>query len=314
MKVSVAKVILTEEDILSIAQDYLKIEGLNIENITIQEMITIEGIYKKKINTAFEVKLGLGNIKYNIINLKIFDLKVHKLKIFKGVKNIAIKKILEDFSPYGVNVDGDNIIVDLNLAVKLIPYFNLKLNRIEILPSALQIEAENIKYEKEKKFPHIEKKRKNVLILDKYHKLRKKIVHKVPPKYEKIVEYGMLVPDIIVLFWRLLKDKRVNLKVKTMLTALIAYLASPIDLVPDFIPFIGKIDDIAIAFFALNIIVDEIPEKIITDNWQGEENIILITKEVVNYTTKILGSKNISKILEQLQNIFKSRDIDNCKN
>ena len=69
MKVSAAKVILTEEDILSIAQDYLKIDGLQIENIDIREIITIDGIYKKKISTGFEVKLGLGNIKNNIINL-----------------------------------------------------------------------------------------------------------------------------------------------------------------------------------------------------------------------------------------------------
>ncbi|NLU08417.1 MAG: hypothetical protein GXW91_09395 [Clostridiales bacterium] len=139
MKVSAAKVILTEEDILSIAQDYLKIDGLQIENIDIREIITIDGIYKKKISTGFEVKLGLGNIKNNIINLKIFDLKIYKLKILNGIKNIAVKKILENFKSYGINVDGDNINIDLNLAVKLIPYFNLKLTRIETLPSALEI-------------------------------------------------------------------------------------------------------------------------------------------------------------------------------
>lgn len=312
MKVSAAKVILTEEDILSIAQDYLKIDGLQIENIDIREIITVDGIYKKKISTGFEVKLGLGNIKNNIINLKIFDLKIYKLKILNGIKNIAVKKILENFKSYGINVDGDNINIDLNLAVKLIPYFNLKLTRIETLPSALEIEAENIKYEKEKKFPHIDKK-KNSLILGKYHKFREKILHKVPSKYEKIVEYGMLVPDIVVFLGRLLKDKRVNLKIKIMLAGLIAYLASPIDVLPDFIPFIGKIDDISIVFFALNVILDEIPKEIIIDDWQGKENIVVITKEAVDYITAILGGKNISKILDQIRNIFKFHQ-SNCEN
>ncbi|MCI1945928.1 YkvA family protein [Clostridium luticellarii] len=313
MKVSAAKVILSEEDILSIAQDYLKIEGLHIENISIQDMLIINGSYKRKINTAFQVKIGLGNVRDNIINLKIFDLKIYKLKMLKSVKNIAVKKILEDFSPYGINVDGDNVNVDLNLAIKLIPYFNLKLTRMEILPKALEIEAENIKYEKEKKFPHI-KKKKSPFILGGYHRFREKILHRVPSKYEKIIEYGMLVPDIITLFWRLLRDKRVKLKVKIMLTALTAYLASPIDILPDFIPFVGKIDDISVAFFALNIVIDEIPEKIIMDNWPGEENIILITKEAVEYITKILGGKNISKILKQIRNIFRSRPVSNCEN
>jgi uncharacterized membrane protein YkvA (DUF1232 family) len=123
----------------------------------------------------------------------------------------------------------------------------------------------------------------------------------------------MLVPDIVVFLGRLLKDKRVNLKIKIMLAGLIAYLASPIDVLPDFIPFIGKIDDISIVFFALNVILDEIPKEIIIDDWQGKENIVVITKEAVDYITAILGGKNISKILDQIRNIFKFHQ-SNCEN
>ena len=308
MKVSFGKAILTEQDILGIVHEYVNIEGLNIEKISINEIITIEGTYKSKISANFQVKMGIGNINNNIINLKIFDVHVYKFKVFKNVKNIVLKKLLDNFSPYGVEVDRDTVRVDLNLAVKLIPYFNLKLKKVEMLPGALEVEAEDIRYEEKKKFPNIEKKKRSILILDKYHKFRKKIIGKVPQKYEKIVEYGMLVPDIIMLFIRLLKDKRVKIKVKIMLSGVIAYLASPIDIIPDFIPFVGKIDDVALAFFALNTIIDEIPKEIIIENWQGEENIILVTREAVKYITKIIGSANVSKILNQLSNVFKSSE------
>ena len=308
MKVSFGKAILTEQDILGIVHEYVNIEGLNIEKISINEIITIEGTYKSKISANFQVKMGIGNINNNIINLKIFDVHVYKFKVFKNVKNIVLKKLLDNFSPYGVEVDRDTVRVDLNLAVKLIPYFNLKLKKVEMLPGALEVEAEDIRYEEKKKFPNIEKKKRSILILDKYHKFRKKVASKVPQKYEKIVEYGMLVPDIIMLFIRLLKDKRVKIKVKIMLSGVIAYLASPIDIIPDFIPFVGKIDDVALAFFALNTIIDEIPKEIIIENWQGEENIILITREAVKYITKIIGSANVSKILNQLSNVFKSSE------
>ena len=251
--------------------------------------------------------MGLGNINNNIINLKILDVYVYKFKVFKNVKSIALRKLLDNFSPYGVGVDKDVIRVDLNLAVKLIPYFNLKLKKVEILPRALEIEAEDIRYEEKKKFPNVEKKKRR-RILDKYHKFRKKIIGKVPQKYEKIVEYGMLVPDIVVLFIRLFKDKRVKIKIKIMLSGLIAYLASPIDIIPDFIPFVGKVDDVALVFFALNIIIDEIPKEIIIENWQGEQNIILVTREAVRYITKIIGSANVSKILNQLSKVFKSSE------
>ncbi|AZV55620.1 DUF1232 domain-containing protein [Clostridium sp. AWRP] len=308
MKVSFGKAILTEQDILGIVHEYVNIEGLNIENISINEIITIEGTYKSKISVNFQVNMGLGNINNNIINLKIFDVHVYKFKVFKNVKNIVLKRLLDDFSPYGVEVDRDTVRVDLNLAVKLIPYFNLKLKKVEILPRALEVEAEDIRYEEKKKFPNIEKKKRSILILDKYHKFRKEVVSKVPQKYEKIVEYAMLIPDIIMLFIRLFKDKRVKIKVKIMLSGVIAYLASPIDIIPDFIPFVGKIDDVALAFFALNSIIDEIPEEIIIENWQGEENIILVTREAVKYITKIIGSANVSKVLNQLGNVFKSSE------
>lgn len=307
MKVSFGKAILTEQDILGIVHEYVNIEGLNIENININEIITIEGTYKRKISVNFQVKVGLGNINNNIINLKILDVYVYKFKVFKNVKSIALRKLLDNFSPYGVGVDKDIIRVDLNLAVKLIPYFNLKLKKVEILPRALEIEAEDIRYEEKKKFPNVEKKKRR-RILDKYHKFRKKIIGKVPQKYEKIVEYGMLVPDIVVLFIRLFKDKRVKIKIKIMLSGLIAYLASPIDIIPDFIPFVGKVDDVALVFFALNIIIDEIPKEIIIENWQGEQNIILVTREAVRYITKIIGSANVSKILNQLSKVFKSSE------
>ncbi|ADK13694.1 YkvA family protein [Clostridium ljungdahlii] len=308
MKVSFGKAILTEQDILGIVHEYVNIEGLNIEKISINEIITIEGTYKSKISVNFQVKMGIGNINNNIINLKIFDVHVYKFRVFKNVKNIVLKKLLDNFSPYGVEVDRDTVRVDLNLAVKLIPYFNLKLKKVEILPRALEVEAEDIRYEEKKKFPNIEKKKRSILILDKYHKFRKKVVSKVPQKYEKIVEYGMLVPDIIMLFIRLFKDKRVKIKVKIMLSGVIAYLASPIDIIPDFIPFVGKIDDVALAFFALNTIIDEIPEEIIIENWHGKENIILVTREAVQYITKIIGSANVSKVLNQLSNVFKSSE------
>lgn len=93
-----------------------------------------------------------------------------------------------------------------------------------------------------------------------------------------------------------------------MLSGVIAYLASPIDIIPDFIPFVGKIDDVALAFFALNTIIDEIPEEIIIENWHGKENIILVTREAVQYITKIIGSANVSKVLNQLSNVFKSSE------
>jgi uncharacterized membrane protein YkvA (DUF1232 family) len=63
------------------------------------------------------------------------------------------------------------------------------------------------------------------------------------------------VPDCIVLFRRLLADPRVPRRKKFVLAALIAYLALPFDLVPDFIPIAGYLDDAIIVAFVLRYVL-----------------------------------------------------------
>jgi len=59
------------------------------------------------------------------------------------------------------------------------------------------------------------------------------------------------VPDCIILFRRLLADPRVPRRSKLVLAALIGYLALPFDLVPDFIPVAGYLDDAVIVAFVV---------------------------------------------------------------
>ena len=63
------------------------------------------------------------------------------------------------------------------------------------------------------------------------------------------------VPDCAVLFARLMQDPVVPRRRKALLAAIVAYLASPIDLVPDFIPLAGQADDALIVAIALRWVV-----------------------------------------------------------
>ena len=47
------------------------------------------------------------------------------------------------------------------------------------------------------------------------------------------------------------------------------------------------------------------PKEIILQNWQGQEDIILLTKEAVSYISQAVGSKNVGKLLSAVKNIFK---------
>ena len=59
------------------------------------------------------------------------------------------------------------------------------------------------------------------------------------------------IPDCIVLVSRLLRDDRVPRRRKLLLVALAGYLALPFDLIPDFIPVAGQLDDVLVVAFVL---------------------------------------------------------------
>jgi uncharacterized membrane protein YkvA (DUF1232 family) len=77
------------------------------------------------------------------------------------------------------------------------------------------------------------------------------------------------VPDCVVLFRRLLVDTRVRKRHKLLLGALIGYLALPFDIVPDFIPVAGQLDDAIVAGFVLRAILRGGGPTLVREHWQG---------------------------------------------
>lgn len=312
MKISAVSVTLSSRDLLSMVDDFIEVEGLKIDKIDMEDLITISGSYRKVINIPFEIKIGLGNVINNVVNVRIMNVNILKLNILGSIRNMAMKKFMKDLSEYGVKVDGENVAVDLVMISRLVPYIYFRLDSLSISDKCLVANFEELIYAKNKETVKIEKKADsvpNIKIMDKYTATRDKMVENVPDKYQKVVEYALMVPDIISLMYRLFKDKRVKLDVKIKVAGILAYLASPIDIMPDFIPMVGKVDDVAIAFFGLNSIINEIPEEIILQNWQGKENIIVTVREAVNYISVAVGSENVSKLLHALGKVLKRKGV-----
>ena len=83
-------------------------------------------------------------------------------------------------------------------------------------------------------------------------------------------ELAMLVPNLTRLFAGLVRDPRVPLRAKLVLGATVVYLAMPIDLVPDFIPIAGSLDDAIVAAFALRYILRATSPEIVAAHWAGD--------------------------------------------
>jgi uncharacterized membrane protein YkvA (DUF1232 family) len=79
------------------------------------------------------------------------------------------------------------------------------------------------------------------------------------------------IPDCIVLMTRLARDPGVPRHRKLLLVGLVGYLASPFDLVPDFIPVVGQLDDAIVVGFVLRQFVRAGDEQLIRELWPGPE-------------------------------------------
>jgi uncharacterized membrane protein YkvA (DUF1232 family) len=77
------------------------------------------------------------------------------------------------------------------------------------------------------------------------------------------------IPDCVILLRRLLGDERVPRKRKFVLVALVGYLLLPLDLVPDFIPVAGQLDDVIVATAALRYALRSGGTQLLEEHWPG---------------------------------------------
>ena len=77
------------------------------------------------------------------------------------------------------------------------------------------------------------------------------------------------LPDMARLITRLISDPVLPRPVKIALAAAAVYLANPFDLIPDFLPFVGYIDDVLVATIVLDSILNYVDRKLILKYWPG---------------------------------------------
>jgi uncharacterized membrane protein YkvA (DUF1232 family) len=94
-------------------------------------------------------------------------------------------------------------------------------------------------------------------------------------------EYALLAPRLIKLLARLMRDPRVQPRSKAVLLITVAYLMSPIDVIPDMVPGVGQLDDIIIVAFALDHLLNRIPEDLVKEHWDGDEDVLEVVRHVV---------------------------------
>ena len=135
--------------------------------------------------------------------------------------------------------------------------------------------------------------------IDFYQTLRVKIKEweKKKGANHKWAEYILLAPDLFHLLCKLAVDKNVPTKEKAKLAGAIAYFVSPVDIIPEAIVGpIGYVDDIALAAYVLNSIIENTDEELVSKHWAGEKNLLEVIKKILKVADEMVGTRLWKKI------------------
>ncbi|HYP25716.1 MAG TPA: YkvA family protein [Blastocatellia bacterium] len=112
-------------------------------------------------------------------------------------------------------------------------------------------------------------------------------------------EFFLFIPNLVRLLVELLRDPRVSSADKAILAGTVIYVIAPIDVIPDFIPFVGLVDDSYLIAIATLRLLNRAEYPVVMEHWKGEHNI----KELVT---------NIASVAEyflpkRLKNVLRGR-------
>ena len=101
------------------------------------------------------------------------------------------------------------------------------------------------------------------------------------PKGVPVRELVGLVPDVLRLLRSLIADRSAPLDVRIVLIGLLAWIVSPIDLIPEFIPVLGPLDDVVVAVVAMRYVRRRVGTEDLRARWTGTADGFAILGRVI---------------------------------
>lgn len=98
------------------------------------------------------------------------------------------------------------------------------------------------------------------------------LARRLPPGLLR--DLAAFVPDCVTMVRRLRRDPRVPRRAKLAVLLAGLWVASPVDLIPEFLPVIGPLDDIVVVVLALRYAGRQVPRDVLLAAWPGETRLI----------------------------------------
>jgi uncharacterized membrane protein YkvA (DUF1232 family) len=103
------------------------------------------------------------------------------------------------------------------------------------------------------------------------------------PKGISVGDLVRLVPDLVRMLHGIVTDSSAPLDVRLVLVGLLAWIISPIDLIPEFIPVLGPIDDLVVAVVALRYVRRRLGVETLRERWPGTPEGFALLGRVVGF-------------------------------
>src|SRR3990170_8049145 len=110
-------------------------------------------------------------------------------------------------------------------------------------------------------------------------------------RYMRMARLVWKLPTYARLVWGIMRDPRTPIGLKAILAAAVAYVVSPLDLVPDAIPILGQADDLTVVLLVLDLFIQNAPEEVRRDHMERARN----------------GTADLDRDLERLRGLMGDR-------
>lgn len=114
-----------------------------------------------------------------------------------------------------------------------------------------------------------------------------------------VTDAAKMLPNLIKLVTRLLRDPRVPRRSKIALGLAFAYVASPIDLIPEVVPVVGWADDLLLLMLAIDSLIERAGREVVEEHWDGPVDLLGMIREVIA-ATRVVLPKRITAVIDRV--------------
>ena len=118
----------------------------------------------------------------------------------------------------------------------------------------------------------------------------------------------LFLPRLVRLLYQLARDPDVPRQAKAVLGFTVAYLLSPIDIIPDFIPVLGYLDDLYVVALAVSLVMELAGEDKVRQHWSGSQDVLEVVTRVNKLVWRVLPAAIVKKIRDRFDQALQDSD------